>query len=195
MHSLLTNVLEKLDCKKHIFLVYDDAVRAEKVEFEFIKLGLLNGQSCIFLVAHGKKIKPTKKRMKRDGIDVKFYENKNLLHIYQTPQLDKDPDGILGGFEKFCKKIFSESIGPYRIVGRIISNISNEVGMSVQMVIEKNTHAVFDELDSIVLCLYDVSEISETNRNDVIDKLCKSHHMIIDIRDNKETVRYLPNII
>jgi len=195
VRSLLTNVLEKLDCKKHIFLVYDDAVRAEKVEFEFIKLGLLNDESCIFLVDHGKKIRPTKKRMKQDGIDVKFYENKNLLHIYQIPQLDKDPDGILAGFKKFYKKIFGESIGPYRIVGRIISNISNEVGMSVQMVMEKNNHAVFDELNSIVLCLYDVSEISETNRNDVIDKLCKSHHMIIDIRDNKETVRYLPNII
>jgi len=195
MRSLLTNVLEKFDCKKHILLVYDDTACAEKIEFEFIKLGLLNGESCIFLVDHEKKIKPTKNRMKQDGIDVKFYESKNLLHIYQTPHLDEDPDGILGGFKKFIEKIFSESTGPYRIVGRIISNISNEFGMSVQMVIEKNTHAVFDELDGSVLCFYDVREISETNRNNVIDKLCKSHHMIIDIRDNKETVRYLPNII
>ncbi len=195
MRSLLTSVLEKLDCKKHILLVYDEIVRAEKVEFEFIKLGLLNGESCIFLVDHGKKIKPTKNRMKQDKIDVKFYESKNILHIYQIPQLDKDPDGILEGFKKFTKKIFSESNGPYRIVGRIISNISNEVGMSVRMVIEKNTHAIFDELNGIILCLYDIREISETNHNIVIDKLCKSHHMIIDIRDNKETVRYLPNII
>ena len=195
MRSLLTSVLEKLDCKKHILLVYDDTARAEKVEFEFINLGLLNGESCIFLVDHEKKIKSAKNRMKQDGIDVKFYESKNLLHIYQIPQLDKDPDGILRGFKKFSEKIFSESTGPYRIVGRIISNINNEFGMSVQIVIEKNTHAVFDELDGSVLCFYDVREISETNRNNVIDKLCKSHHMIIDIRDNKVTTRYLPNII
>jgi hypothetical protein len=195
VHNLLTNVLEKLDCKKHILLVYDDTARAEKVEFEFIKLGLLNDESCIFLLDHEKKIKSAKNRMKQDGIDVKFYESKNLLHIYQIPQLDKDPDGILRGFKKFSEKIFSESTGPYRIVGRIISNISNEFGMSVQIVIEKNTHAVFDELDGSVLCVYDIREISETNRNNVIDKLCKSHHMIIDIRDNKETARYLPNII
>lgn len=195
MRKLITNVLEKLDCKKHVLLVYDDSVQAEKVEFEFIKLGLLDDESCIFLVDNDKKIKSTKKRMKQYGIDVKLYESKNLLKIYQIPQLDKDPDGILIGFKKFTEKIFRESTGPYRIVGRIISNISNEIGMSVQIVIERNTHAVFDELDSTVLCLYNVSEIPEINCNNAIDKLCKHHHMIIDIRDNRESIRHLSNII
>jgi hypothetical protein len=170
-------------------------VQAEEVEFAFIELGLLDGESCIFLVDHDKKIKSTKKRMKIYGIDVKLYESKNLLKIHQIPQLEKDPDGILAGFKKFTEKIFNESTGPHRIVGRIISNISIEVGMSVQMVIERNTHAIFDELDSTVLCLYDANEIPEISRNNVIDKLCKHHHMIIDIRDNRESIRHIPNII
>jgi len=187
--------LEKLDTKKHILLVYDDTERAQKIEFEFIKIGLLNDEYCIFLVDHNSQIRLVKNKMKQYGIDVTHYESKNQLRICQIPQIEKDPDGIWIGFKKFGEKILGESTLPYRIVGRIISNISNEVGMNIQMVIEKNVHAVFDKLNASIMCHYDVREMSEKSCTDVINKLCNFHHIIIDIRDNKETVSHLANIL
>jgi hypothetical protein len=187
--------LEKLDTKKHILLVYDDADRAQKIEFEFIKIGLLNEEYCVFLVDHYSQIKLVKNKMNQNGIDVTHYENKNQLSICQIPQIEKDPDGIWAGFKKFGEKILSESTFQYRIVGRIISNVSNEVGMNVQIVIEKNVHAVFEELNASIMCHYDVREIPEKNCTDTINKLCCFHHTVIDIRDNKETVSHLSNIL
>ncbi len=184
--------LEKEGTRKHVLLVHNDTSRAKKIQFEFIKNGLIKNESCIFLIDHDKKIKHVKNEMKENGINVKYYESKNRLRIYQIPQFDKDSDGIWLGFKKFSDKILGESIAPFRIVGRIISDTSNEVSMSVQMVIEKNIHAVFDELDASVLCHYNTREFPEKNCVNVIANLCKFHHLIIEIDGNKESVRHLP---
>ena len=192
MEGFVCKFLEKEGTRKHVLLVHNDTRQAKKIQFEFIKNGLVKNESCIFLIDHDKKIKHVKNEMKENGIDVKYYESKNRLRIYQIPQFDKDSDGIWLGFKKWSDKILGESIAPFRIVGRIISDTSNEVSMSVQMVIEKNIHAVFDGLDASVLCHYDTREFPEKNCINVIANLCKSHHLIIEIDGNNESVRHLP---
>jgi hypothetical protein len=171
--------------------VYDNEEHAQMIQFEFLQTGLQSDESCIYLVENKERIKKIRNLMKKFGINVRYHEKMNRLKIYQIPQLEKDPEGIFPCFKKFGDKILSESNGPYRIVGRIIHDVSTEIGMSVQLVIEKNVHAVFDKLDSSIMCHYDAKMLSEENHDTMINKLCSSHHQIIDIREGNVSRRNL----
>jgi hypothetical protein len=183
--------LKNLDNKKHILLVYDNEEHAQIVQFEFLQIGLRNNESCIYLAESKDKIKKTRNSMKKFGIDVKYYEDLNRLKIYQIPEIERDPDGIWACFKKFSEKILTESSGPYRIVGRIIHDISTDVGMSVQLVIEKNVHAIFDRLNASIMCHYDATNLSEESRSTMIETLCSSHHLIINIKESNISARDL----
>ena len=73
--------VDSLDTKKHIVLFYDDPGYAQKIEFQFIKNGLLRQESCIY--ASGEDPHHIIDKMIRYGIDAKEFLERRLLFVYQ----------------------------------------------------------------------------------------------------------------
>ncbi len=169
--------VDSLDTKKHVVLVYDDQSFGKMIQFHFINNGLTKGENCIYLTHGDPKI--IKKEMDENGIDVKEFVQKNLLHIQQISSPEKDPKGILIGYENIIKQATADKKPPYRIVGRIMPNIGVEVAMSVQIAIERMTHSIFENLNSTVLCEYDFNEIPTRDHKMLISRLCTYHHAAI----------------
>jgi len=182
--------VDSLDTRKHVVLVYDDQSFGKMIQFRFINNGLMKGENCIYL-AHGDP-KIIKNEMSESGIDVKGFVQKDQLHIQRISSPEKDPKGILIGYENIIKQATADKKPPYRIVGRIIPNIGIEVAMSVQMAIERMTHNIFENLSSTVLCTYDFSEIPTRDHKMLISRLCTYHHAaIVSTRSGMSLAGYL----
>ena len=85
-------------CNKHILLLYEDAEYGRKVQFRFIKNGLLKGEHCIFSTPEDN-IEFIKNEMTdKYGIDVEYFtKKKNLLHIYKITNPMNNQEGELKG--------------------------------------------------------------------------------------------------
>ena len=169
--------VDTLDSNKHILLVYEDPKYGQIIQFRFLNNGLLKGESCVFLTEGEPKV--IAHEMKKNGISVDSYLQKNLLYIYQIPNLTEDPDGILMGCEKILQRIKAELKPPYRVVGRVIPDISTEAGLEVEYALERIFHANFDGFNGSFLCHYDCTKIPLERRAQWIDKLARNHHAVI----------------
>ncbi len=169
--------VKSLDAKKHILLLRHDPVFGRTVEFRFLENGLIKGESGLYLT-HDEPEQVIDEMIK-SGIDMRAYLRNKSLKILKLPKFDEDPDGILLGIEKFIQKTVSELKSPYRIVGRIIPDISTELGMSVELVLEKYIHARFESIEGSILCTYDDREIPKKDRFKWMEQLIKSHHAVI----------------
>ena len=169
--------VNSLDAKKHILLLRNDPVFGKIIEFRFLEYGLIKGESGLYLT-HDEPQKVIDEMIKSD-IDMQVYLKNKSLKILKLPKFDEDPDGILLAIEKFIQKTLSELKPPYRIVGRIISDISTELGMSVELVLERYLHSRFDSIDGSVLCTYNYNEIPKKENLKWMDQLIKNHHAVI----------------
>ena len=182
--------VDSLDAQKHVVLVYDDQSFGKRIQFRFINNGLIKGENCIYLTHGDPRI--IKDEMDENGIDVKGFVQKDLLHIQQISSPEKDPNGILIGYENIVKQVTADRKPPYRIVGRMMPNIGIEEIMAVQIAIERMAHATFENLNSTVLCTYDFNEIPVKDYKMWLGRLFSYHHAaIVSTRSGIAMAEYL----
>ena len=89
-----------LDTSKHIVLYYVNSEFGKIVQFEFIKQGLLKGEtaSIVFLIMRAKS--KIENEMYQYGIDVKYFIKRDILTIFQIPNLLGHHKGVLKGSEE-----------------------------------------------------------------------------------------------
>lgn len=170
--------IDKLDGKKHIGLIYDDSDFAKLLKFRFIKNGLQNGENCVYLTDEdsGKIII----EMINYGIPVKNFQTNKIVVYHQHDEGDTREE-IENNAKKSLESIKKLLVPPFRIVGRIVPNVGNIDGASVQMGVEKKTHENFHEYGGIVMCAYDLFKIEKSKRKKWIAELCANHHYIVNI--------------
>lgn len=168
--------VDSIEGRKHIILVYDDQIEGKLIQFRFLRNGLKVGESCFYLTHQEPEI--IEKEMSKSGMmDAAEWVKRGMLHIHQIPDISQDKEGMLEGCQKILKMI-QEYKAPYRIVGRAISDVSTEMAMETEYVLEKVFHAKFEKIDGSFLCHYDWSQIGG-NRLRWIEKLSRTHHAII----------------
>jgi hypothetical protein len=168
--------IDSLEKKQHILLLYEDMAYAQMIEFRFIKNGLANGENCIY-VTHEDSGSIVLKLLTH-GISLQHFQSGKikviqLRHTCDSGQqmLDKckrDIEFILGGL-----------IPPYRIVGRIVPDVSTVDGMQTQLELEDKTHLCFEEFRGSIMCTYDISKMESTRRKIWMKHLRQTHHTII----------------
>ncbi len=146
-------------------------------EFQFLKNGLRKGEQCVYATDDDPFLIIGK--MSHYGIDVETYLTNGLLHIYQIPDPTRDPEGIAASCKKTVTKILSNLRSPFRIVGRIIPDVSIMDGIVVQLELEQITHKNFDSMGGMVMCRYNLSRIEPTKRKEWIKNLYENHHFVI----------------
>lgn len=168
--------IDSLEGKKHIILVYDDKTEGRLIQFRFLRNGLKLGENCFYLTHQDPQF--IEREMAASGmIDAVQWIKRGLLHIYRLPDLSQDKEGMLEASRKILRMIQGHK-PPYRIVGRAISDISTDMSMEVQYLLEKVLHPRFEEVEGSFLCYYDWQEIGG-NRLRWIEKLSRTHHAII----------------
>jgi hypothetical protein len=176
LESVPLKFVEELDSRKHLVLLYDDPEYARKIEFQFIKKGLENEEHCIYATEEDPGF--IMLAMINNGIAVSDYIQNNLLHIYQISDPIESSD-LLHNARKNLERILADSKPPFKIVSRIVSDVSTVEGMSAELKLEHDFHKSFDGFDGTVICPYDITKIENNKIDKPIPRLFKNHHAAI----------------
>ncbi len=158
-------------------LFYEKLDYGLMVEFQFIKNGLLKGEHCIY-GTHGD-AKFIEDQMAYSGINVEFFKQRNLLHVYHIPNAMDHPEGPLKNAEAITNKILADSKPPFRVVSTFIPEINTAEEMTAAVDIEHNRHASFGKLQCSWLCPYYLEDIEASIREEFMDRILRNHHNVI----------------
>jgi len=175
----------KFDSKKHFMVAYDDVVMGRKIEFEFIKNGLDKNELSVYLT-HGD-VKQVEKEMLSFGIDINYYKKKGLLKVVHIENPIEAYSDFLDSVQTTFQKILPNPEIPFRIVGRMVPDVSMEIAMAIQSRWEKILHNyIFDKLNGSILCTYDLSQIQANNQWMIwLKELQENHHAYVICKNGK----------
>ncbi len=169
--------VDSLEQRQHILLLYEDPTYARMIEFRFIKNGLANGESCVYVTSEDSGHIVLK--FLDYGIPLAYFQSGRIKVIQMHGTCDRGQQ-MLDKCKKDVESILAGLLPPYRIVGRIVPDVSTIDGMTVQMELEKEAHSGFDHFRGSVMCTYDMSKIEKTKREKWVKSLCENHHAVIN---------------
>jgi len=174
-----------LDTSKHIVLYYANSKFGKIVQFEFIKQGLLKGENGIYCIPDYENKSKIENEMYQYGIDVKYFIKRDLLTIFQIPNLLGHPKGVLKGSEEVFDNMRSNtnSNKSFRLVVRFIDKLNTKEEIDANLVLEKYYHSNFFKFKGSILCHYDVDNCPANSNPDWLHSIFENHHSAIFITD------------
>lgn len=173
---------------EHAVLFYEDPDYAERIEFQFLKTGLSQGDSCM-LTTFGETA-PIERRMKSSGIDVDRFSNRDRLHVIKIPDPADNPRGVNAGIKENYDTMFGLLESPFRVVSTSLRNFSRKSSLDKELELERKAQQVFDGRDEAtkkdvfrgmegsVMCTYFSPEFGARNQG-WFPPLAANHHAMI----------------
>lgn len=168
--------VDSLEPKQHIALFYEESEYARLIEFRFIKHGLENGEYCVYATEEDSGSIILK--MLNYGIPLRYFQSRRLK-VYQIHRTCGGRDEIMKKCKKDVEMILSDLPSPFRIVSRIVPDVSTTDGMSVELELECTTHGRFEDFGGSLICPYDISGMENSKRKQWMEELRASHHAVI----------------
>ncbi len=168
--------VDSLDARKHIALFYEEPEYARLIEFRFLKNGVAKGEQGVYATEEDSGFIVLK--MLNYGIPLEYFERKKL-RVYQIHNGFTNRNEIMENARKNIEMILSGLQPPFRIVSRVVSDVSTLTGMTVEMELERETHDHFDDFGGSVMCPYDLSKIETSQRKEWLAQLREYHHNVI----------------
>ncbi|MGN6347496.1 MAG: MEDS domain-containing protein [Candidatus Nitrosocosmicus sp.] len=172
---------------KHIVLYYDNVKFGKKIQYEFIKKGLLNKENCIYSIVDKEDTNIIENEMDDYGIDSKYYIKNGLLTIFKVPDLLRHPKGAIAASKEILNKMFSNinPNRPFRLVARFIDKLHTSEQVESNIILEKYHHNKFYNYNGSVMCHYDVSKYPVIDNCGWLKSILENHHSAIFITDDE----------
>ena len=175
-NSIPIRYIDSLREKRHIALFYEDPEYARLLEFRFIKNGLDLGEYCVYATEEDSGFVVIK--LVSYGIPFEHFQSKRI-RVYQTRVAHDDPNKMLASCKLEVGRILSGLRTPFRIVARIVPDVSDLIGMGVELELERITQECFDSFGGSLICPYNISKIESTKRGEWLRRLREEHHAVI----------------
>ena len=185
--------VDQLEKNKHIVLLYDDQKYAFWIIARYFLNGLNKGESCIFFTSDNPD--EIENKLNKEGIDVRYYKNNNLLRIYTIERSDDNKRDTLRVLKHIRKDATIGMKPPFRFAGRTITDTETEEGMKLGIVLEEVGHNNFDSFNNSQMCFYDISKIEKSMRPRWIHDLLKVHHCVIYASEPYKAVAFDTNLL
>jgi hypothetical protein len=78
---------DSLKSRKHTVIYYENKEFGKKIQYRFIRNGILKGEYCICTTHNDDEIALIENEMMDSNIDVKHYNKRRLLKIFNIPDL------------------------------------------------------------------------------------------------------------
>ncbi len=168
--------IDSIENGQHIALFYDEPQYARFIEFRFIKNGLSAGQTCIYATQEDSGSIVLK--MLSFGIPIKYFE-KGQLKVYQIHHVLGNRDQMVKSCKEYIGNIMLGLSSPFRLVSRIMPDVSTEDGISVELELEHFVHENFEGFGGSLICPYEVTKIESSMRSKWLQNLRENHHTVI----------------
>lgn len=189
----LMEYFDNLQKPHHSMLLYEKTEYALLVKSKYVKNSLKKREHTICITHED--IKYLEQELFSSGLDVDYFKQKNLLHIYQIDNIMEHHDGLKLGFEKLFKNITAESKPPYWFMGRVIPDVFTLDGIKAELKIEHLLHSTFDSHQSSFLCTYNVEDIEQKKRKIWLETLFENHHHVLYTTEPQKSVAFKTDIL
>jgi hypothetical protein len=169
--------LDRLEGNKHIVMLYDDEKNADLMIARYLQNGLDEGGSCVFFTDSDPKV--IEKRLSAQGLAVGRYKKEDRLRVFHTETSDGGKTDMLATLRAIRSESTKGMKGPFRFVGRTITDIESVGGLTLGMHVEKTGQEHFQEFDNSQLCFYDIRKLERSRRDEWVRGLLESHHQVI----------------
>lgn len=176
MNELPLQFIDTVQSRKHIILVHEEPEYARMIEFRFIGNGLSKGEHCIYVSNEDTTF--IENEMGDAGIDVKSFKKKNLIHTFSITEPIKNEDR-LKGVQQLWNRITADSKPPFRVVGRLFSELNTTDEILAAIDVEGYLQKAFDSFGCTLICPYNVADIEDVRRGRWLGELLKNHHGVI----------------
>lgn len=85
--------IDNIGDRSHTAIFYENSEYAKAVEYRYIKVGLLDGENCVF-TTHDDDVESIEKEMADFGIDVQRFKDKGMLLVLKITDPREHPDGL-----------------------------------------------------------------------------------------------------
>ena len=189
----LLEYFDNLQRPHHSMLLYEKTEFALIVKSKYIKSSLKKQEHTICITHENPKY--LEQELFSTGLDVDYFKQKKLLHIYQIDNIMKHKDGLRKGFQELLKMITAESKPPYNFMGRMISDLSTKEGISAELELEHLFHSNFERYSSSFLCTYNIEDIAQDQRQTILENLLANHHHVIYAVEPEKAVAFETNLL
>lgn len=177
-----------MEGNNHIVLLYDSVKYADLIIARYFQNGLEKGESCVFFTAD--EPEAVERRLAAQGINVDLCKRKNSLRIFRIDRSDESKRDVFSTLKRIREGATRGMKGPFRFVGRTITDTESVEGMNLGMTIERTGHEHFAEFDNSQLCYYDISGLEKSRRDEWISGLLKNHHYVIYASEPEKAVAF-----
>lgn len=178
----VTRFMEQLRPTNHLIFVYDSPEAKYNVLFNYLKVGLDNGEAGVY-VATDENPSQIREAMKRFGINVEKYEKTGALQIFGY----EDVYIIDGKFSmtttmNLWKKLYNEALQQgfkgLRVTGEMACFFKHNL-IEELMEYEKALHTVLD-IPMIAICAYNANMLNRSNDPiNLYSELARAHATVL----------------
>ena len=180
----------KLESGDHTLLLYEDKMKAHEIRLNFIKDGLEENQSCVYITSESDG-NAFEKSLKEKNLDMKKIKKNGLFHVFNISQ----PFTNFGGFSKSVdaiKKEISKTVkSPMRIAYNIVGDISKISDKQIDELLEKESviQQNMDDSKDMHLCTYFVGNVDSETDSKFLESI-KLHHSVMFAPVNSEGIGF-----
>ena len=184
--------VDNLNERNHSMLLYDNPKYGNLVKYHYLENGLKKGEHCICLTHE---VTSVEDEIVSFGIDLEHFKRKNLLDIHNIENILEKRGGLESRYTNLFNFVTRGLKDPFRIIGRFISDISTEDGISDELLLEQTFHSNFKKSRGSFLCTYNVNDIEGSKRPIWLTKLFKNHHHLIYATDPANANTFDPDLL
>ena len=175
---------------QHTLLLYEDKMKAHEIRLNFIKDGLEENQSCVYITSESDG-NSFEKSLKEKNLDMEKIKKNGLFHVFNISQ----PFTNFGGFSKSIdtiKKEVSKKVkSPMRIAYNIVGDISKVSDKQIDELLDKESAIQnnMQESQDIHLCTYYVGNVDSETSSKFLESI-KLHHSVMFAPMNSEGIGF-----
>jgi len=178
----LTHFVEELKPTDHIIFVYQSQEAKHNILFNYIKIGLENGEAGVY-VASDEKPNEIRDAMKRFGVDVEKYEKTGALRILGYTDIYMregkfDISTTIGMWNKLYDEAVARGFKGLRVTGEMACFFKHDL-LQELVEYERALHRVLD-LPIIAICAYNSEDLTKAfNPINLYNELVKAHGTVL----------------
>jgi len=178
----VTRFMEQLRPTNHVIFVYDSPEAKYDVLFNYLKVGLDNGEAGVY-VTSDESPSQVREAMKRFGIEVEAYEKTGALRIFGYEDVyiidgKFSMTNTINTWKKFYSEALKDGFKGLRVTGELTCFFKHNLIREL-LEYEKALHRVLD-IPLIAICAYDANMLNKSKDPvNLYTELCRAHGTVL----------------
>ncbi|MFI5420189.1 MAG: RAD55 family ATPase [Nitrososphaerales archaeon] len=194
--KLVDNLMSNLENLRHFVLLYDHAALARKIEFQFMKIGLQRGESCVYVTTEDDVESPEsiKGQMDAFGINTAEYLAGDRLRLLRIRDPTRDPEGFFSDCQKIVGSLPLDRTKP---PGRVVCHMKYQMNVKQEIDLHSGYEKMF-QLGSVsfhgsLLCNHYIGKYDSESHGDWLKNIFQTHGVSLVICSEKTRSVLFPN--